>query len=221
MLFLFYQHLKCVFLFIFCFFWIKRIGDRNIWGSSRLAMLQPARKWAPSQIFYRCHLIISWRYSSSLSLIHIHRQISFIIVIQLIWFWYLKCDWSEGTDVSVKVLSSAREDWAPETRQIEVVKEQIEGLSVRTKGKNPEVSLDEDRSAQAAWIRQYMEREEEEEEDEVLTFSLVYFRPCLSPFFFYFFFLLVCFVLICTRMCSLMAWYISVRTRVRDIPTLN
>ncbi|XP_078172951.1 RNA helicase family protein isoform X1 [Carex rostrata] len=74
----------------------------------------------------------------------------------------------EGTDVSVKVLSSAREDWAPETRQIEVVKEQIEGLSVRTKGKNPEVSLDEDRSAQAAWIRQYMEREEEEEEDEEL-----------------------------------------------------
>lgn len=84
------------------------------------------------------------------------------------------------------MLSSAREDWAPETRQIEVVKEQIEGLSVRTKGKNPEVSLDEDRSAQAAWIRQYMEREEEEEEDEV--FSLVYFHPCLSPFLFLFIF---------------------------------
>lgn len=195
----------------FFVFWIKRIGDRNIWGSSRLAMLQPARKWAPSQIFYRCHLIISWRYSSSLSLIHFHWQISFIIVIQLIWFWYLKCDWLEGTDVSVKVLSSAREDWAPEARQIEVVKEQIEGLSVRTKGKNPEVSLDEDRSAQAAWIRQYMEREEEEE-DEVLTFFFG-LLPFLSFSFFIFnyFFLLLCFVLICTRICSLMAWYISVR----------
>ncbi|KAJ4756658.1 ATP-dependent RNA helicase [Rhynchospora pubera] len=70
----------------------------------------------------------------------------------------------DGTEVSVKVLSAAREDWVPETREIEVVKEQIEGLSITNKRKNQEVLLDEDRSAQAAWIRQYMEREEEEEE---------------------------------------------------------
>lgn len=79
------------------------------------------------------------------------------------------------------MLASAREDWAPEVRQIEVAKEQIEGLSVRNKGKKQEVSLDEDRSAQAAWIRQYMEREEEE--DEVLIF---FFHILTSLFFLFF-----------------------------------
>jgi hypothetical protein len=76
------------------------------------------------------------------------------------------------------------------------VKEQIEGLSVRNKGKIEDVSLDEDRSAQAAWIRQYMEREEEEE-DEVLTF----FFGLLASLFFYFQYLvyyIIFFVLICT-----------------------
>ncbi|KAJ3700380.1 hypothetical protein LUZ61_004085 [Rhynchospora tenuis] len=68
----------------------------------------------------------------------------------------------DGGDGSIKVLCSAREDWVPETREIEVVKEQFEGFLVTTKRKNQEVLLDEDRSAQAAWIRQYMEREEEE-----------------------------------------------------------
>ncbi|KAJ3675190.1 hypothetical protein LUZ60_004232 [Juncus effusus] len=79
----------------------------------------------------------------------------------------------EGQDVSVKVLSAAREDWAPDQRQIEVIKEEIDGFSIKNKGKNKkeEISLDVGKSSQAAWILQYMEREEEEEERNLIALS--------------------------------------------------
>ena len=72
----------------------------------------------------------------------------------------LVCD--VGAEGSVEVLSTARDNWVPQSREPEEVKVSTEGLEVRIGGRRDEnVSLDDGRSSQAAWIRQYMEQQEE------------------------------------------------------------
>jgi ATP-dependent RNA helicase DHX29 len=67
-----------------------------------------------------------------------------------------------GAEGSVKVLSTAKDNWVPQSREPEEVKVSTEGLEVRIGGRRDEnVSLDDGRSSQAAWIRQYMEQQEE------------------------------------------------------------
>jgi hypothetical protein len=73
----------------------------------------------------------------------------------------------------VKVLASAREDREPEIRQTEDAKEQIEGLPLRNKGKRRDVSLDEDRSMQAAQ-KVSIWKEKHKKKGKVFTFF-----PCL------------------------------------------
>ncbi|KAL6650601.1 hypothetical protein ACP70R_009526 [Stipagrostis hirtigluma subsp. patula] len=69
-----------------------------------------------------------------------------------------------GVEGSVKVLSAAKDNWVPQSREPEEVKESTVGLEIRVGGRREEVSLDDGRSSQAAWIRQYMEQQEEEED---------------------------------------------------------
>lgn len=67
-----------------------------------------------------------------------------------------------GAEGSVKVLSTAKDNWVPQSREPEEVKVSTEGLKVRIGGRRDEnVSLDDGRLSQAAWIRQYMEQQEE------------------------------------------------------------
>ena len=67
-----------------------------------------------------------------------------------------------GTEGSVKVLSTAKENWVPQSREPEEVNASTEQLEIRIGGRREEnVSLDDRRSSQAAWIRQYMEQQEE------------------------------------------------------------
>ena len=67
-----------------------------------------------------------------------------------------------GAEGSVKVLSTAKDNWVPQSREPEEVKVSTEGLEVRIGGRRDEnVSLDHGRSSQAAWIRQYMEQQKE------------------------------------------------------------
>jgi len=70
-----------------------------------------------------------------------------------------------GAEGSVKVLSTAKENWVPQSREPEEVNASTEQLEIRIGGRREEnVSLDDGRSSQAAWIRQYMEQQEEEED---------------------------------------------------------
>ncbi|KAL6885885.1 hypothetical protein ACP4OV_010146 [Aristida adscensionis] len=69
-----------------------------------------------------------------------------------------------GVEGSVKVLSTAKENWVPQSRELEEVKVNTAGLEIRVGGRREEVSLDDGRSSQAAWIRQYMEQQEEEDD---------------------------------------------------------
>ncbi|XP_062225671.1 DExH-box ATP-dependent RNA helicase DExH7, chloroplastic isoform X2 [Phragmites australis] len=70
-----------------------------------------------------------------------------------------------GAEGSVKVLSTAKDNWVPQSREPEVVKGSTEGLEIRIGWRREEdVSLDDGRSSQAAWIRQYMEQQEEEDD---------------------------------------------------------
>ncbi|XP_039818314.1 DExH-box ATP-dependent RNA helicase DExH7, chloroplastic-like isoform X2 [Panicum virgatum] len=69
-----------------------------------------------------------------------------------------------GTEGSVKVLSTAKENWVPQSREPGEVNASTEQLEIRIGGRREEnVSLDDGRSSQAAWIRQYMEQQEEED----------------------------------------------------------
>ena len=67
-----------------------------------------------------------------------------------------------GAEGSVKVLSTAKDNWVPQSREPEEVKVSTERLEVRIGGRREEnVSLDDGRFLQAAWIRQYMDQQEE------------------------------------------------------------
>ena len=67
-----------------------------------------------------------------------------------------------GAEGSVKVLSTAKENWVPQSREPEEVNASTEQLEIRIGGQREEnVSLDDGWSSQAAWIRQYMEQQEE------------------------------------------------------------
>nr|AGT16420.1 ATP-dependent RNA helicase [Saccharum hybrid cultivar R570] len=87
-----------------------------------------------------------------------------------------------GAEGSVKVLSTAKDNWVPQSREPEEVKVSTEGLEVRIGGRRDEnVSLDDGRSSQAAWIRQYMEQQEEED-DANSNDSSTWEDHCLQSF---------------------------------------
>ncbi|ONM17402.1 DExH-box ATP-dependent RNA helicase DExH7, chloroplastic isoform X2 [Zea mays] len=87
-----------------------------------------------------------------------------------------------GAEGSVKVLSTAKDNWVPQSREPEEVKVSTEGLEVRIGGRRDEnVSLDDGRLSQAAWIRQYMEQQEEEE-DANSNDSSTWEDHCLQSF---------------------------------------
>ncbi|CAM0904619.1 unnamed protein product [Alopecurus aequalis] len=66
---------------------------------------------------------------------------------------------------SVKVLSAAKDNWVPQSPGPVEAKGNTEGLEIKIARRQEEdVTLDDGRSSQAAWILQYMEQEEEEEE---------------------------------------------------------
>lgn len=70
-----------------------------------------------------------------------------------------------GTEGSVKVVSAAKDNWVPQSREPVEAKGSTEGLEVKIARRQEEdVTLDDGRSSQAAWILQYMEQQEEEEE---------------------------------------------------------
>ncbi|XP_042415652.1 DExH-box ATP-dependent RNA helicase DExH7, chloroplastic-like isoform X3 [Zingiber officinale] len=63
----------------------------------------------------------------------------------------------DGTERSVKIISTAREDWVPQQRELEHVPKSSLGI----KAKRDELSLDIGKSSQKEWIQQYLEREQE------------------------------------------------------------
>ncbi|KAM0916755.1 hypothetical protein ACQ4PT_010076 [Festuca glaucescens] len=70
-----------------------------------------------------------------------------------------------GTEGSVKVVSAAKDNWVPQSRESVEAKGSTEGLEIKIARRHEEdVKLDGGRSSQAAWILQYMEQQEEEEE---------------------------------------------------------
>ncbi|KAM3367501.1 hypothetical protein ACQJBY_016223 [Aegilops geniculata] len=71
-----------------------------------------------------------------------------------------------GTEGSVKVVSAAKDNWVPQSRgPVEEAKVSTEGLEIKIGRRQEEdVTLDDGRSSQAAWILQYMEQQEEEED---------------------------------------------------------
>ncbi|KAF8762551.1 hypothetical protein HU200_009326 [Digitaria exilis] len=87
-----------------------------------------------------------------------------------------------GAEGSVKVLSTAKDNWVPQSREPEEVKVSTEQLEVRIGGRREEnVSLDDGRSSQAAWIRQYMEQQEEDD-DTNSNDSSTWEDHCLQSF---------------------------------------
>ncbi|KAJ0020057.1 hypothetical protein Pint_31398 [Pistacia integerrima] len=64
---------------------------------------------------------------------------------------------------SVSVISVAREDWTPSDGPSANINEEVQKISVWTKGRQGDDALDSCQPSQADWIRQYMEQEEEEE----------------------------------------------------------
>lgn len=62
---------------------------------------------------------------------------------------------------SVSVISVAREDWTPSDGPSANTNEEVQKLSVRTKGRQGDDALDLCQPSQADWIRQYMEQQEE------------------------------------------------------------
>ncbi|VAH32463.1 unnamed protein product [Triticum turgidum subsp. durum] len=71
-----------------------------------------------------------------------------------------------GAEGSVKVVSAAKDNWVPQSRgPVEEAKVSTEGLEIKIGRRQEEdVTLDDGRSSQAAWILQYMEQQEEEED---------------------------------------------------------
>ncbi|KAG0492302.1 hypothetical protein HPP92_005700 [Vanilla planifolia] len=69
-------------------------------------------------------------------------------------------------DRSVRIISTAREDWAPAERSTVELEEGAFGASYRVKGKKDEFSLDCGKSSQVEWIRQYLEQQDQKEEEE-------------------------------------------------------
>jgi ATP-dependent RNA helicase DHX29 len=67
-----------------------------------------------------------------------------------------------GTEGSVKVVSAAKDNWVPQSREPVEAKDITEGLEIKIARRQEEdVKLDGGRSSQAAWILQYMEQQEE------------------------------------------------------------
>lgn len=64
---------------------------------------------------------------------------------------------------SISVISVEREDWTPSVDASTRIKENLHGLSVRTKSSEDDNSLNMCQPSQADWIRQYMEQQEEDE----------------------------------------------------------
>jgi ATP-dependent RNA helicase DHX29 len=87
-------------------------------------------------------------------------------------------DCGAGAEGSVEVLSTAKDNWVPQSREPEEVKVSTEQLEIRIcwRRREDNVSLDDGRSSQAAWIRQYMEQEE-----EVLVYEHVIFSFPTKP----------------------------------------
>ncbi|XP_072970121.1 DExH-box ATP-dependent RNA helicase DExH7, chloroplastic isoform X2 [Typha angustifolia] len=72
----------------------------------------------------------------------------------------------EGAEGSIKIISTAREDWVPPQHQPDEAEENVEGPSIIIRRRHDEISLDDGKASQAEWIRQYMEQQEDEEEEE-------------------------------------------------------
>ncbi|XP_015875842.3 DExH-box ATP-dependent RNA helicase DExH7, chloroplastic isoform X1 [Ziziphus jujuba] len=64
---------------------------------------------------------------------------------------------------SVGVILTAREDWTPSVDQSSTPNEDEPGISIRTKGRWDDETLDSCQSSQADWIKRYVEQEEEDE----------------------------------------------------------
>lgn len=64
---------------------------------------------------------------------------------------------------SVSIVSVARDDWSPSVDSSSRIKENLEELSVRVKGKADENTINQCQPSQADWIRQYMQQQEEDE----------------------------------------------------------
>lgn len=70
-----------------------------------------------------------------------------------------------GTEGSVKVVSTAKDNWVPQSRESEEVQGSNERLEIIiSRRREEDVTLDDGQSSQAAWIRQYMEQQEEEDD---------------------------------------------------------
>ncbi|XP_021285972.1 DExH-box ATP-dependent RNA helicase DExH7, chloroplastic isoform X1 [Herrania umbratica] len=81
----------------------------------------------------------------------------------------LPLKFSSGTSLQsdgvgpISVISFKHEDWTPSVDASTRIKENLQGLSVKTKGSADEDSLNTCQPSQADWIRQYMEQQEEDE----------------------------------------------------------
>lgn len=70
-----------------------------------------------------------------------------------------------GTEGSVKVVSAAKENWVPQSREPVEEKDSTKGVEIKiVRRQEEDVTLDDGLSSQAAWIRQYMEQQEEEDD---------------------------------------------------------
>ncbi|KAG0492292.1 hypothetical protein HPP92_005690 [Vanilla planifolia] len=69
-------------------------------------------------------------------------------------------------DRSIRIISTAREDWVPAECSTVELEEGAFGASYQVKGKKDEFSLDCGKSSQVEWIRQYLEQQDQKEEEE-------------------------------------------------------
>nr|XP_019708452.1 DExH-box ATP-dependent RNA helicase DExH7, chloroplastic isoform X2 [Elaeis guineensis] len=72
----------------------------------------------------------------------------------------------EGAERSVKIISTARDDWVPQQRLPDETKKGMPGVSIVIKAQRSEESLDLGKSSHKDWIRQYMEQQEDKEQQE-------------------------------------------------------
>ena len=62
---------------------------------------------------------------------------------------------------SVRVVLTSREDWTPSVDTSSKIDEAEAGVSIKTKGRGSDESLDSHQPSQADWIKRYVEQQEE------------------------------------------------------------
>lgn len=78
-----------------------------------------------------------------------------------LWILILLCNLKLVAAGSVGVILTAREDWTPSVKPSHEGNDDEPGISIRTKGRQDDETLDSCQPSQADWIKRYVEQQEE------------------------------------------------------------